>query len=317
LRLIGTRWPTERRVVRILWEQLAWPWLARRQDLDLLHAMAFVTPLATAVPGVVTVFDLSFVHYPDRFPALQRHYLSGQTRRSCRAARRVIAISESSRQDVHRHFGVPLSRIDVVTPGVDARYRPLPPAEVAAFRRRQGLPERFILHVGTLQPRKNLVTLIEAAAALDDAGVPLVLVGGKGWFFEKIFARVAALGMEDRVHFAGYVPDEALPLWYNAASLFAFPSLYEGFGLPVVEAMACGAPVVAADVSSIPEAAGTAGLLFDPQDVTALRDRITAVLQDAELAATMRAEGLQHARRFSWARAGRQTAAVYRRALDH
>lgn len=317
LRLIGTRWPTERRAARILWEQIAWPWLARRQELDLLHAMAFVTPLATAVPSVVTVYDLSFIHYPDRFPALQRRYLAGQTRRSCRAARRVIAISESSRQDVHRHFGVPLSRIDVVTPGVDERYRPLPAAAVDAFRRREGLPERFILHVGTLQPRKNLITLIEAVAALDDPHIPLVLVGGKGWFFERIFARAAALGVEDRVHFTGYVPDEALPLWYNAASLFAFPSVYEGFGLPVVEAMACGAPVLAAGVSSIPEAAGTAGLLFDPQDVTALRDRITAVLQDPELAATMRAEGLQHARRFSWARAGRQTAAVYRRALDH
>lgn len=315
LRLVGTRWPTEQRVVRIVWEQLIWPWLARRHELDLLHAMAFVTPLATAVPTITTVYDLSFIHYPDRFPAPQRHYLAGQTRRSCRDARRVITISESSRQDVHHQFNVPLSHIDVVTPGVDEKYRPLPPATVAAFRRRRNLPERFILHVGTLQPRKNLSALIEAAAAIDEPGAPLILVGGKGWFFETIFARVEALGMSDRVHFVGYAPDAELPLWYNAASVLAFPSLYEGFGLPVVEAMACGTPVVAADVSSIPEAAGEAGLLVDPRDVTALRDRITAVLRDADLAATMRAKGLQHARQFSWARAGRQTAAVYRRAL--
>lgn len=315
LQLIGTRWPTERRVIRILWEQLVWPWLARRHRLDLMHAMAFVTPVATAVPAIITVYDLSFLHYPDRFPALQRHYLTGQTRRSCRGARRVITISQSSRRDVHRYFDVPLTQIDVVTPGVDKRYSPLPTADVEAFRRQKGLPDRFILHVGTLQPRKNLSTLIEAVAAMDGPDTPLVLVGGKGWFFETIFAQVEALGMGDRVRFVGYAPDAELPLWYNAASVLAFPSVYEGFGLPVVEAMACGTPVVAANVSSIPEAAGEAGLLVDPQDVTALRDRITAVLHDAELAATMRAKGLQHARQFSWARAGRQTAAVYQRAL--
>jgi glycosyltransferase involved in cell wall biosynthesis len=143
----------------------------------------------------------------------------------------------------------------------------------------------------------------------------LVLVGGKGWLFEEIFNRVQALGLQDRVRFTGYVPDEDLPLWYNAASVLAFPSLYEGFGMPAVEAMACGTPVVAADSSSLPEAVGEAGLLFDPQNVAELADRLTAVLHNPDLAATMRAKGLVQAQQFSWEKAGRETAVVYQTAM--
>lgn len=314
MQLHASKWPLENRIARILWEQTIWPLWSMRHRLDLLHSMAFVTPLLTSVPTVVTVYDLSFVHYPDRFPFLQRVYLTTQTRQSCQRAQRVITISESSREDVHRFYGIPLSRIDAVVPGVEAHYRPLPAAEVDAFRQRQGLPDRFILHVGTLQPRKNIPTLIEAMALLSDE-IPLILVGGKGWLYDEIFARITQLGLQKRVHFAGYVPDDDLPLWYNAAALLVFPSVYEGFGLPVVEAMACGTPVVAAHTSSIPEAAGDAGILFAPHDVKQLAQGITAVLTDLDLAAVMRTKGLQQARRFSWKRAGQETAAVYQRAL--
>ncbi|MEZ4645281.1 MAG: glycosyltransferase family 1 protein [Chloroflexota bacterium] len=314
IHLHRSRWQTESRLARIFWEQTTWPLLAARQRLDLLHSMAFVTPLLTSIPAVVTVYDLSFIHYPDRFPTLQRLYLTSQTRRSCRSARRVITISESSRQDVHQFFGVPLANIDVVVPGVDTMYRPLPPSEVAAFRQQQGLPERFVLHVGTLQPRKNIPVLLEAMALLPDE-TPLILVGGKGWLYDEIFARITQLGLQKRVRFTGYVADADLPLWYNAATLLAFPSVYEGFGLPVVEAMACGTPVVASQVSSIPEAAGDAGMLFDPHDKHQLAQAITAVLSNPDLAATMREQGRQQASRFSWERAGQETAVVYQRAL--
>jgi glycosyltransferase involved in cell wall biosynthesis len=311
-----SRWPTERPLVRIAWEQAAWPLLARRARLDLLHGMAFVTPWAAPCPTVVTVYDLSFMHYPQAFPAAQRRYLASQTARSVRRARRVITISESSRQDVARFFQVAPERIDVVYPGVEDRFRPLPAAQTAAFRARAGLPERFILHVGTLQPRKNIPALLEALAQITPPDLHLVLAGARGWLYTEIFTRVAALGLADRVHFTGYVADEDLPLWYNAAAALVFPSLYEGFGLPVAEAQACGTPVVASSASSIPEAGGTAALYFDAPDAGALAERLTAVLHNPDLAATMRENGLRQAVQFAWARAGRETAEVYRRALE-
>ncbi|MEZ4510416.1 MAG: glycosyltransferase family 1 protein [Chloroflexota bacterium] len=312
---LPTGWPTGRRLVRILWEQTAWPWQAWRERVNLLHAMAFVTPMLSPCPTVVTVFDLSFIHTPDSFPRLQRLYLHSQTARSCRQARRVITISESGRQDVAHYFGVPLERIDVVLPGVEPIYRPLPAADVAAFRQREGLPEQFLLHVGTLQPRKNIPVLLEALAQINRPDLPLVLVGGKGWLFDEIFARVQALGLQNRVRFTGYVPDEVLPLWYNAATLLLFPSLYEGFGLPILEAMACKTAVIAANTSSIPEAVGNAGLLFDPHNPAQLAEQILSVLDDPAQLATMQQRGLAHAQLFSWERAGRETAVVYQRAL--
>lgn len=316
MEVITTRWPTEKRGVRILWEQVAWPLAAVRSGLDLLHSMAFVTPFWQPRPTMVTVYDLSFLHFPTRYPFLQRIYLATQTRRSCRQARRIVTISKSAREDVHRFFHVPREQIDVVFPGVDGIFHPRSAAEVEAFRRQNGLPERFALHVGTLQPRKNIPVLIEAMARLRRPDLPLILVGGKGWYYDEIFAQVEQLGLQEQVHFAGYVPDEALPLWYNAASLLIFPSIYEGFGIPIIEAMACGTPVVAADTSAVPEAAGDAALLFPAQSIDALVSQMLAVLDNREQAATMRQRGIEQADKFSWARAGEAMVAAYCRALD-
>ena len=312
---VSSRLPTERRLVRIMWEQLVWPWIAWRQQLDLLHGMAFVTPFITPCPTIVTIFDLSFMHYPERYPRLQQRYLATQAARSCRQARRIITIAESGRQDVHHFFKIPLSQIDVVYPGVDAVYQPLPAQEVDAFRQREQLPEQFILHVGTLQPRKNILVLLKALALMGEAALPLILVGGKGWMFDEIFARVKALGLQEKVRFTGYVADDDLPLWYNAATLLAFPSVYEGFGLPIVEAMACGTAVIAANASSMPEAVGDAGVLFDPHNPTELAERMVNVLADPSRLATMREQGLAQAQKFSWERAGQETAVVYEKAL--
>lgn len=318
--VVPGRWPTERRLVRIVWEQTAWPLAAWQRRLDLLHGMAFATPLLSPCPTVVTVYDLSFVHYPDRFPLAQRLYLLAQTRRSCRQARRVVAISAAGRLDIHRVLGVDLARIDVVLPGVDRAFQPLPAADVSAFRLAKGLPERFILHVGTLQPRKNLPTLIAAFAQLLEqsprcADLHLVLVGGKGWLYDEIFAQVERLELQRRVRFAGYVPDEELPLWYNAGALLVFPSVYEGFGLPILEAMACGTPVIAAGTAVVPEVIGEAGLLFPAADAAALADAMSHVLDEPDVADAMRRAGLLQARRFTWEQAGRQMVAVYQQAL--
>lgn len=314
-RFVGSALPTENRLARIVWEQAVWPRLARRDGLALMHSMAFATPRLAPCPVVVTIYDLSFIHQPESFPAAQRRYLMHETAYSCRRAARLVTISRSGRDDVVANYGVPPERIDVVTPGVGAAYRPLAAPEVAAFRRRQGLPDTFLLHVGTLQPRKNILVLLEALARLDRPDVPLVLVGGKGWFYDAIEARVTALGLRQQVRFAGYAADDELPLWYNAAAALVLPSLYEGFGLPIAEALACGTPVVAAATSSLPEAGGDVALYFDPRDADELSGQLAAVLDDPDLRRRARTAGPAHAARFSWARAGRDTAATYARAL--
>lgn len=314
LQPVGTRLPTANRLARITWEQAVWPFLARRDGLTLMHSMAFATPRLAPCPVVVTIYDLSFIENPQIYPAAQRRYLAAETAYSCRHAARLVAISESCRRDILRIYGVSPERIDVVMPGVNEAYRPLPVAEVDAFRRQNGLPDTFILHVGTLQPRKNIPVLLDALARLRRPDVSLILVGGKGWFYDTIFERVEALGLTSQVHFTGYVDDSDLPLWYNAATVFAFPSLYEGFGMPVVEAIACGTPVVAAGASSLPEAGGDVALYFDPHNPDELAECLTQVLGDPALRSRVRAEGPAHAARFSWARTGAEMAAVYRRA---
>lgn len=312
-----SRLPTGHPVARILWEQVALP--GQASGLDLVHGMAFAAPLLTGRPSVVTVYDLSFLRYPQRLPAARRLYLRTVTGVSCRRARRVIAISRSTAGDVHRLLSVPRERIDVALPGVGEGFRPLPAQEVAAFRERQGLPERFLLCLGTLEPRKNLPVLLEAYARLPEAtrrGAPLVLVGGKGWGWETLQATIAGLGLGDSVRLEGYAADEALPLWYNAATALAYPSVYEGWGLPVVEAMACGTPVLVSDASSLPEAVGEAGLRLPPHDVAAWAAGLHRALEDATWRQQAAERGLARAATFTWQETARSHAQCYRRALE-
>jgi glycosyltransferase involved in cell wall biosynthesis len=315
MRLQVSRLPTGRPPVRILWEQALQPWAVRRAQVDVLHGPAFVGPLTSACPCVITFHDLSFLFFPQGFRKLNRSYLRTFSRLSARRARRVIAVSESTKRDLVKWYGLPAAKIDVVYNGVDTSFQPVPTDQVNAFRSREGLPERFILFVGTLEPRKNVARLIEAYARLPKGRPPLVLVGSKGWLYDEIFARVEALSLQGDVRFAGYVPVEALPYWYNAAELFAYPSLYEGFGLPALEAMACGTPVVTSTASSLPEVVGDAARLVDPGDVDALASAMEQVLADRDLRAQMREAGLAQSRHFSWETAARRTVESYRRAL--
>jgi glycosyltransferase involved in cell wall biosynthesis len=224
-------------------------------------------------------------------------------------------VSESTKRDLVHHYGLSPGKVDVVYNGVDADFRPLPPAQIASFRAKQGLADRFILFLGTLEPRKNVTGLIEAYARLSPPRPPLVLVGGKGWLYDTVFARVEALGLSGDVHFVGYVPAEDLPLWYNAATVFVYPSLYEGFGLPPLEAMACGTPVVVSAASSLPEVVGEAGLLVDPERVEALAEAIERMIADSDLREEMRSAGLARAAGFSWEATASGTVRTYRRAL--
>lgn len=314
--LYFARWPAYGPAARVMWEQIVQPVVLRQKGVDLAHGLAFVVPLLSPCPTVVTIFDLSFLRFPDSFRRANRTYLRTFTPLSTRRAQRVITISQHTKRDVIRLLGVPAEQVDVIHCGVDPAFRPRPIEEVQAFRQRRGLPERFILFVGTLEPRKNVRRLVEAYAQIRDLGVRLAIVGGKGWLYEDIFASVERLGLRDEVLFAGYVLAEELPLWYNAADLFVFPSLYEGFGLPPLEAMACGTPVISSNAASLPEVIGEAGLMVAPQDVEGLAADMRRVLTDENLRAQLREQGLRQARKFSWEKAARQTVEVYRRILE-
>ncbi len=314
---------TAQPILRILWEQTRLPVLVRRLKAHLFHGLAFVAPLwGLSIPRVITVHDLSFVRFPETLPSWKARYLRWFTRQSLRQAARVITVSEHTRRDVLAWVHLPPESVVTVPNGVEARFYPLPAAQVREWQARRGLPRRFILYLGTLQPRKNLETLIrayarwrqQASAAAHD--IALVLAGARGWFFAHLFRLVDELGLREHVHFPGYVPSDELPLWYNAATLFAYPSLFEGFGLPVLEAMACGTPVLVASTSSLPEIVGGAGVLLPPTDVEAWAEALTSLLHDDERRAFLGRAARERAQHFSWERTARETLAVYQGVLD-
>jgi len=311
--------PIQHPFARILWEQSLLPLAIRRDRLNLLHGLAYAAPLFARIPTVVTVHDLSFLLYPEAFRPGNRLYLTHMTAQSCKRARRVIAVSQATATDLTQLLGVPPTKIDVVYNGVDDIYQPLPVAQVDAFRRQAGWPERFLLTVGTLEPRKNHVILLEAYAHYRRSvhnPLPLLIGGGKGWGYDKIFERVQTLGLEPYVHFLDYVPLPTLPWLYNAASLFIYPSRYEGFGLPLAEAMTCGTPAITSTSSSLPEVAGDAALIVDPDDSAALAQAMAAVLKSQDRQKAMRAAGLAHVAKFRWTTTADATAKVYTRALE-
>ncbi len=312
-----TRWPTHSPVGRILWEQAIWPSELARGTYSLVHSLAFVSPLLNRIPSIITVYDLSFILYPEYFRPLNRIYLKWGTRTSVSRARRVIAISESTRRDLVRLLNVPESKIDVVLPGVEPEFfRERNAQAIATFKRVHGLPDHFLFYLGTLEPRKNIPTLIRAfveARAHYNLPHQLVLAGGRGWKDQEITRALDEAG--PFVIRPGFVPQAELPDWYGAADAFIYPSRYEGFGMPVLEAMSAGTPVITSNCSSLPEAAGDAAILIDPGDEDALEAAIGRVLTDQELARDLRQRGPARARTFTWERAAQATAATYRRTL--
>ncbi len=303
---------------RILWEQSMLPVLSRRLRLDLIHGLAHAIPVASRIPRVVTFHDLSFMHYPQAFRLHNRLYLQRMAAYSARHADAIIAVSQATAHDLQHLFAVAPAKITVVYNGIDPVYVPLPRDAVASYRQQAGWPERYILTVGTLEPRKNHLGLIEAYAhyrQISDDPAPLLIGGGKGWYYETIFQRVAELGLAEHVHFLGFVPLDALPWLYNGASLFVYPSLYEGFGLPVAEAMACGVPTITSNQSSLPEVAGDAALCIDPQQPQALAQAMHEVLSSRERQDDMRNKGLQQSARFRWDKTAAATMQVYQDVL--
>jgi glycosyltransferase involved in cell wall biosynthesis len=317
LEAVAARLPTDRPFVRIAWEQLVFPRLIRRYHLDVVHSPAYVTPLASTVPSVVTFHDLSFFALPVAFNRTNRWYLQTFSRLSARRANRLIAVSEFTRREMQRVLGVRPERVDVVPNGVDGEFRRLRPEDVRSFRSRHSLPDRFVLYLGTLEPRKNVPALIRAYAVARQRGVtaPLVLAGGRGWGELELERLIARLGLSADVRMVGFVPAADQPLWYTAATLFAFLSRYEGFGLPVLEAMACGTPCIASNLGSLPEVVGDGGVLVDPDDDQAVGAVLATLLGDDAWRDDLATRGQERARRFTWDGAARATMDSYRQAI--
>jgi glycosyltransferase involved in cell wall biosynthesis len=266
---------------------------------------------------IVTIHDVIPLVLPWAFPIRHRFVLGMAFTRIRRQADMVIVPSSAAAEDVVHFLGVERERIRVIPMGCEARFQPSEEAtQTAALRRRYDLPERYILFVGTLEPRKNVKTLLQAFAQViaetPRNDLKLVIAGGKGWGGEDYMAMVEALKLHNHVRFTGFVDDDHLPDLYRGALLFVYPSLYEGFGLPVLEAMACGTPVITSNRTSLPEVAGDAALLVDPIQPEALAAAMSSIMNDAELRQALRAKGLARAHAFTWDAAAQQTLAIYR-----
>jgi glycosyltransferase involved in cell wall biosynthesis len=284
-------------------------------SVDVFHGTDHLLPPLRRTASVLTVHDLSHLHVPRTHLPLNRSFLGLMLPRFVRAADAILCVSESTRRDVIATFGADASKVRTAHLGVSALYAPPTPAQVDDARTRYALPDRYLLGVGTLEPRKNLRTLLAAFAALERRDLGLVLVGPRGWRVEEALGgRDLPAAVRDRVRLTGFVPEGDLPALYGGAEAFAYPSVFEGFGLPALVAMACGAPVIASDTTSLPEVVGDAGVLVPPTDVDAWTSALAAVLDDPARRAALRGAGLARARQFTWAKAAAVTRLAYEEA---
>jgi glycosyltransferase involved in cell wall biosynthesis len=290
---------------RLIGRHLQWPARIRQLKPDVFFGPAGVLPLGdVGCPSVITIHDLAIYRNAGWFPARQPLSTRFVVPRSVLRADVVIAVSENTAKDIVDIFGIPRSRIEVVRHGVPATYRPMSAEDLAAARARLKLPERFILFVGTVEPRKNLETLLEAWAMMRDRP-DLVVVGAFGWLYEPIRERMQRMG--PRLHHIDGLDPADLPAVYNLARVLAHPAWYEGFGLPPLEAMACGTPVVVSDRASLPEVVEGAGLVVPADQPDAWRKALETLIGDTDLAADLRHKGILRAAQFSWPRAAHLT----------
>lgn len=309
-----------------LWENFVLPGYLRRNRFDIYFCPAYVLPIVrqsrrrrhpSRMPKmVVTIHDLVSYHYPETFTWKMRLWQRLFVSNAVRVADCILADSAATKADIHRFYSLPDDIVKVVHLPIDKKFRPLTnDPGLNDARARYGLPSKFILSVGTLEPRKNVVRLAQAYALLPPdirAHYPLVLAGGLGWMSDGIKREIEMLHLQDQIKFLGYVEQSELPLLYNLATIFAYPSLYEGFGAPPVEAMACGTPVLASRASSLPEVVGDAGLLADPFDVQELSSSLLRLITDGTLRQRLSAAGIERAASFNVEDRAAEVLAIFR-----
>ncbi|NQT89752.1 MAG: glycosyltransferase family 4 protein [Candidatus Omnitrophica bacterium] len=307
---------------RLYWENVSLSRKARNDKIDILHVPGFAGPyMKGAYRKITTVHDLIGLIYPQNLALVSRLYWQRWLPAAIRNSDFIIADSENTKRDIIRLLKIPVERIKVVYLAADEVFRPIEGADEKRARlKAYGIDKDYILNVGTVEPRKNVPRLMEAFAAYlkeskrDD--LLLVIAGKKAWGYDACLSKMKELKLEDKVTFCDYVDNEDLPLLYNLAEAFAYPSFYEGFGLPVLEAMACGVPVICSKASSLPEIGGDAGIYVDPEDTASVKAALSSVLGDKGFREQLRGKSIEQANRFSWAKTAAETIAIYKEVLN-
>jgi glycosyltransferase involved in cell wall biosynthesis len=303
------------RALRVAWEQTLLPLKLKQHKVDVYHGPAFAAPLLKTCPQVVSIHDMTAHLFPKQHSVHTRWYLRNLVPAMLKATDRVIAVSESAKADILNFGKVKDDKVCVIPLGVEERFRQIRDEKrLSMIREKYALERDFILFVGMIEPRKNLENLVDAFLA---ASLPqrcdLVLVGSLGWGYSELLQKIGASNNKGCIRMPGYVQDTDLPALYSAATAFVYPSFYEGFGLPILEAMACGAPVITSSVSSLPEVAGDAALFVDPTDTKALASALQRIFEDSSLRQDLSRRGRQRSSLFTWQQSAEKTLAVYRR----
>ena len=305
--------------VKPVWFQFCLPRVARQLKFDLLHFPNYMAPLQWEKPYVLTVHDPSLLHNPDWHPASRRLMLGNLVQRSARKADLVLCVSSSVKEDIVERLGISPSRVRVTPLAAGEHFKPASPEQIFAAQKKYRLPSEYVLYVGNIELRKNLQRLVLAWETVCSRGsreIPLVLVGRTAWLYQEILRVIGASPHSAQIYRTGYVAEEDLPALYSGARLFAYPSLFEGFGLPVLEAMACGVPVLASDIKPLREMAEDAAFLVAPTDRDALGEGLRTLLEDETVRSSLCQRGFQVVSRYSWGKTARQTLAAYREVLE-
>lgn len=305
-------------LARLVWEQVFLPAYVKRHKIDVLHSPGFVIPFLSKAKNVLTIADMTFINYPKVHTIVKRAYFGLFMPYSMRKADRIISISGSTKRDALKLININPDKIEVTHLAPEEGFRVIDRKKAESrIKLDYKIYSPFILFVGMIEPRKNLIRVLnsfsELKKGLKKEKFPhkLVIVGKKGWKYRGIFETVERLSLKKDVVFTGYIPDADLAMFYNAADIFVYPCLYEGFGLPILEAMACGCPVITSDVSSMPEVAGNAALLVNPKDAHKISSAIGRLIKDRKLREDMIKKGLKRSREFSWRRCARETLKAY------